>query len=157
MSRGSGKSKSARDKAEAAEKLLRELTERAERDPAFAVQLADAVRASGLLDSAEAAPVQAVRKKVGKPSKSARSTKIASAAHPSELPDPFHILRQRGEDVLRAALAELDIASLRQIVRTHRLDPARISARWTSTDRVIALIVEQVRARANHGRAFERI
>ena len=67
------------------------------------------------------------------------------------------MLRKDGEDGLRAQLAQLDVAALRQIVRAHRLDPARISARWTATDRVIALIVEQVRARANHGRAFERL
>lgn len=144
MSRG--KSAPGRDDAEAAAKLLRDLAERAERDPAFGVQLAEAVRASGLLD---AAPHPSARKK------SVRAAKRAPAT--AELPDPFQVLRQHGEDTLRAQLAQLDIASLRQIVRAHRLDPARISARWTASNRVVALIVDQVRARANHGRAFERI
>ena len=145
MSRG--KPASGRDDAEAAGKLLRELAERAERDPAFGNQLAEAVRASGLLEVAQAsAPA---RKKSG-------GTKRATAPA-AELPNPFHVFRQHGEDELRTQLARLDIAALRQIVRAHRLDPARISARWTATDRVIALIVDQVRARANHGRAFERI
>ena len=146
MSRG--KSSSGHDEAEAAGKLLRELAERAERDPTFGAQIAEAVRASGLLDGSRQPPP--IKKK------SAHSAKRAPSVAP-DIPDPFQALRQHGEDGLRAQLALLDIASLRQIVRAHRLDPARISARWAATDRVIALIVEQVRARANHGRAFERI
>lgn len=146
MSRG--KPASGHDDAEAAGKLLRELAERAERDPAFGSQLAEAVRASGLLEVAQqSAPI---RKKAG-------GGAMRATAPTAELLNPFHVFRQHGEDGLRTQLAHLDIAALRQIVRAHRLDPARISARWTATDRVIALIVEQVRARANHGRAFERI
>ncbi|MGE5333144.1 MAG: hypothetical protein ACM3N4_00460 [Nitrososphaerota archaeon] len=147
MSRG--KSASGHDEAEAAGKLLRELAERAERDPAFGVQIAAAVRASGLLDVAQPSPA--------KRKKRASGATRGPAASPAELPDPFQVLREQGESALRAQLARLDIAALRLIVRAHRLDPARISARWTATDRVIALIVDQVRARANHGRAFERI
>jgi hypothetical protein len=148
MSRGKSSSGQhpGHDDAEAAGKLLRELADRAERDPAFGQQIAEAMRASGLLDAKAKPP--ATRKKASAKRQSATS---------AELPDPFQVLRQHGEDGLRAQLAQLDLAALRQIVRAHRLDPARISARWTAADRVIALIVEQVRARANHGRAFERI
>jgi hypothetical protein len=71
--------------------------------------------------------------------------------------DPFATLRQSGEQGLREALAALDIASLKAIVRVYRLDPARISARWTAPERIIELIVEQALARLNHGRAFERV
>src|SRR5258708_11467899 len=42
--------------------------------------------------------------------------------------DPFVVLREGGESGLRAALAGLDLAALRQLVRTHRLDPHRVSA-----------------------------
>jgi len=150
MSRG--KPKAGSEDAEAAARLLRELAERAERDPAFGIQLAEAVRSSGLLDNTPQQPST---------SASARKKSATGQKRPTvtttELPDLFQVLRQHGEDALRAQLAQLDIASLRQIVRAHRLDPARISARWTATDRVIALIVDQVRARANHGRAFERL
>ena len=151
MSRGKSSSGQhpGHDDAEAAGKLLRELADRAERDPAFGQQIAEAVRASGLLDTEQPAKKPpATRKKA-----SAKRQPATSA----ELPDPFQVLRQHGEDGLRTQLAQLDLAALRQIVRAHRLDPARISARWTATDRVITLIVEQVRARVNHGRAFERI
>lgn len=148
MSRG--KSRPGHDDAEAAAKLLRELAERAERDLTFGMQLAEAVRSSGLLDTPSSQPSASPRKKPANDAK-------RPAAPTSGLPDPFQVLRKDGEDGLRAQLAQLDIAALRQIVRAHRLDPARISARWTATDRVISLIVDQVRARANHGRAFERL
>ena len=148
MSRG--KSATGRDDAEAAARLLRDLAERAERDPAFGIQLAEAVRSSGLLDTSSPQPSASARKKP------VNGTK-RPAATASSLPDPFQVLRQHGESALRDQLARLDIVSLRQIVRAHRLDPARISARWTATDRVITLIVDQVRARANLGRAFERL
>jgi hypothetical protein len=71
--------------------------------------------------------------------------------------DPFAVLRQSGEQGLQQALASLDLASLKAIVRAYRLDPARISTRWTVPERVIELIVEQATARLNHGRAFERV
>lgn len=150
MSRG--KSATGRDDAEAAARLLRELAERAERDPAFGIQLAEAVRSSGLLDTPSPQPSASASAR----KKPVNGTK-RPAATASSLPDPFQVLRQNGENALRDQLARLDIASLRQIVRAHRLDPARISARWTATDRVITLIVDQVRARANLGRAFERL
>ena len=55
MSRG--KSTPGRDDAEAVARLLRELAERAERDPAFGIQLAEAVRSSGLLDTTSPQPL----------------------------------------------------------------------------------------------------
>lgn len=71
--------------------------------------------------------------------------------------DPFTVLRQSGEQGLQEALASLDLASLKAIVQAYRIDPARISARWTAPERIIDLIVEQALARLNHGRAFERV
>jgi len=71
--------------------------------------------------------------------------------------DPFAVLRRSGEQGLQEALATLDLPALKAIVRAYRLDPARIAARWTAPERIIGLIVEQTRARLNHGRAFERV
>ena len=133
--------------------FLRELAARAEADRAFGAHLLDAVRASGLATLlAEAAP----------PPPRAQTAKGAGRAGPAASAaasgfDPFVVLREGGESGLRAALAGLDLASLRQLVRTHRLDPNRVSARWSAHERVVALIVEQVRARANHGKAFARV
>lgn len=137
---------------------LRALAQRAETDPAFAAQLAAALAESGL----DARPTSAVtRGKQSRASKGHRAPAPTAPATPAPEtpapPDPFSVYRAQGEAGLRATLEALDLVALRAIVRTHRLDPARISARWTARDRVINLIVEQVRARANHGRAFERI
>jgi hypothetical protein len=149
MSRG--KSRAGRDEADAAAKLLRELAERAERDPDFGAQVAEAVRASGLLESATQPPAATAKR----PKSAAPSAKEKQRRDTA--PDPFPIYRDHGEAALRVQLAALDLATLRLIVRMHRLDPARISARWTASERVVSLIVDQVRARVNHGRAFERI
>ena len=154
MSRGSG-SGSAESRALAA--FLRELAERAERDPALAAHLRAALGASGLLDATGGRP-----QRDGAPI-TPTHTSTQRRAHPTDSaagdrpPDPFVLLRERGEAGLRAALDGLDLAALRAIVRTHRLDPARISARWTARERVIELIVRQVRGRANLGKAFARV
>jgi hypothetical protein len=130
--------------------FLRGLAERVEQDAGFAAQIATLLRESGLLamDLGRTPARAAARapRTVGKPAQEQR-----------EIPNPFAVLRERGEAGLREVLASLELSELRQIVRTHRLDPARISARWTAHDRVVTLIVDQVRARANLGRAFERV
>lgn len=137
--------------------FLRDLAERAERDPALAAHLREALHASGLLEAtgglpqrgdAPIAPPVATTRRRGHPTDSAAG---------NQPPDPFVLLRERGEAGLRTALDNLDLAALRAIVRTHRLDPARVSARWTTRERVIELIVKQVRGRANLGKAFARV
>jgi hypothetical protein len=134
---------------------LRELAGRAEHDPALAERLRDALGASGLLD----APSRVGRRTLTTKAATAtarRGTRTTGAAA-EEPPDPFVLLRERGESGLRTALEGLDLAALRAIVRGHRLDPARISARWTAHERVIELIVTQVRGRAALGTAFARV
>jgi hypothetical protein len=125
--------------------FLRALAERAERDGAFAQGLAVALEESGLL--------------VGKGRRAAARTnaRAAKAAAPMEVLDPFATLRGGGEVALRAALAAVEVTTLHGIVRAYRLDPARISARWTARERLVELIVTQVRARASHGQAFARV
>jgi hypothetical protein len=71
--------------------------------------------------------------------------------------DPFAVLRDEGENALRAHLEAFTTSDLQGIIRAHRLDPARISARWTNRARLVDLIVAQVRARADHGKAFSRV
>ena len=134
---------------------LRALATRAESDPAFAAQMFAALRESGLVDALPAEqsePRGAVRRPR---TRSAPRSAANAASEPP--PDPFSVYRLQGEAGLRAMLDGLELASLRVIVRERRLDPARISARWTTRERVIALIVDQVKARANHGHAFERV
>jgi hypothetical protein len=130
--------------------FLRALAQRAERDAAFAQGVAEALAESGLQAPAAArrAPARVAR------SGSAGATQ---AGAPADTLDPFAALRSGGEDGLRAALGAVEVPDLHRIVRTHRLDPARISARWTTRERLVELIITQVRARASHGQAFARV
>lgn len=136
---------------------LRALAARAEADPSFATQMLAALRESGLAGAltADTPTARAPRRGARTPRGAARPAVPASEAQ--ALPDPFALYRSQGAGGLRAALDGLDLASLRAIVRERRLDPARISARWTTRERVITLIEEQVKARANHGHAFEHV
>lgn len=137
---------------------LRALAERAEADPAFAAQLLAAAQQSGLAEAGQpSAPAPTKKGARGRGSARAAATPAGAADEPQPTPDPFAIYRTQGEAGLRAALDELPLPTLRAIVRERRLDPARISARWTTRERVIALIVDQVKARAHHGHAFERV
>lgn len=142
--------------------FLRGLAARAEADSAFAAQLDAALRESGLLDHPLAA--RAVPTSPAAPARNRSSSRPHAATRDtwqqfagSDLPDPFALLRDRGEAGLRASLDALDLPALRALVRLHRLDPARISARWAARERVVALIVTQVRARADLGKAFSRV
>jgi hypothetical protein len=139
--------------------FLRALAERAERDPAFGRQVAETLRACGLMPSLAPATTPTVRRGNRAPSPQPRPTRQRTEAAPgaTPLPDPFLTLRAEGEDGLRRQLAPLDAPALRQIVRAHRLDPARLSARWTNRERLVDLIVTQTRARADHGKAFARL
>lgn len=137
---------------------LRALAKRAESDAAFAAQMLDAARESGLTGALDGAAPQSPPQPAAQPA--TRRRKVAPATPPAPVapaPDPFAVYRTQGVEGLRAALDALELPTLRAIVRERRLDPARISARWTARERVISLIVDQVKARANHGQAFRRV
>lgn len=136
--------------------FLRALARRAETDAVFAGQLRAALAESGLTAATDA-PAAGASARSRRAARNAASAAPEAAPAANAPPDPFSVYRAQGEERLRATLDGLDLAALRAIVRAHRLDPARISARWTTRERVIGLIVDQVKARANHGRAFERV
>jgi hypothetical protein len=135
-------------------RFLRALAERAEGDPVLAAALLSSLEESGLLSSASAGETGAAQR-------GARPSRARAGAKPAQeqpsVMDPFAVWRAQGEAGLVDALDGLDLAGLRAVVRAHRLDPARVSSRWTAHDRVAGLIVAQVKARLNHGRAFERV
>ncbi len=140
--------------------FLRGLAERVEGDPQFGREVAALLAESGLLGDTPGRRVaasggRARRTGSGKAAVAARDGGDASVA--AAVPDPFTLLREQGEEGLRARLAALELGELRQLVRQHRIDPARISARWTNRERVVDLIVAQVRARLDHGKAFARV
>jgi hypothetical protein len=126
--------------------FFRTLAARAEADPAFASAVRAALEESGLLET------DSVRKSA-RP-RSGKRTLDRGALQPL---DPFVVYRDHGEAALRTALEAMDVQALRALVRAHRLDPARISARWIAADRLIALIVQQVQARVSIGKAFAHV
>ncbi len=142
--------------------FLRALADRVEQDPAFGHALL-AVYAQSCMSiprgAADTPAGKVHRRPAAPPAHDAGSavTQSAPSAPPGPPLDPFALLRAHGDATLRARLGELDLASLRGVVRTHRLDPARISARWSARERLVDLIVEQVCARASLGRAFEHV
>ncbi|HEV7127077.1 MAG TPA: hypothetical protein VGN32_06525 [Ktedonobacterales bacterium] len=140
--------------------FLHLLAQRVERDPVFGRQLSQLLVESGLLgrapgDTPRAGSAGSVRARTRARGAPAR----AAGAHDEEatLPDPFALLRAGGATGLRARLDTLDLSALRQLVRQYHLDPARISARWNNRERLTVLIFEQVRARADHGKAFAQV
>lgn len=137
--------------------FLRALAARAERDPLFARQVAEALRDSGLQSPPVSTPARSRRRGDRQAGAESDAPRVATPAVAGPLPDPFLVLRAEGEEGLRRRLAELEVPALRQVVRVHRLDPARISARWTNRERLVTLIVQQARARADHGKAFSRV
>jgi hypothetical protein len=68
--------------------------------------------------------------------------------------DPFEVYRSKGDEGLKSWLESLDIAALKAVVRQHRLDPSRLSDKWKTKDRFVALILERVPARLKQGDVF---
>lgn len=133
--------------------FFRSLAGRIEKEPALSATIRGALEESGLLTAASQLEVPPAGRAKG--GRRAAATDEARGERPAL--DPFVVYREHGEGALGEALSKLDVTALRTIVRAHRLDPARISARWTTPDRLVALIVQQVRARANIGRAFAQV
>jgi hypothetical protein len=140
----------AEDRREALAAFLRALARRVEQDPTFARTLLAVYAESSSAQPTATPPARAAVRREGT---STRRAQIA-AVPPF---DPFVLLRAQGEAALRVRLGELELTGLRAILRAHRLDPARIAARWTARERIVDLIVEQVRARTSLGRAFEHV
>ncbi len=136
--------------------FLRNLAARADADAALATEIQAALAESGLLSSSRH-PRQ-TQKSQRKPEKAVNAAPPAQS-NDTVVPslDPFRVLRDHGEKGLHETLESLEIAQLRAIVRKHRLDPARISARWRDQERVIQLIVSQVKAQATYGKAFSHV
>jgi hypothetical protein len=70
--------------------------------------------------------------------------------------DPFEVYAERGEDGLRAALRELELEQLRDIVAEHGMDHDRLAMKWKDPARVIDRVMDKVAARTAKGSAFRR-
>jgi len=72
----------------------------------------------------------------------------------SSAPDIFAAFKEKGAEEFSFWLRTLDQPILKEVVRANGFDPARASQRWTDSDKFVALILEQVRARLRRGSAF---
>jgi hypothetical protein len=137
--------------------FLRSVADRADRDPELARRVAAVLRNGGVAVEAAAVREQPARSRLRASTRGAQAAQRATVTASESPLDPFAIVRRGGEQALRAALDSLDLASLRRVVRAYHLDPNRVASRWSARERVITLIVEQVRARVRLGSAFERV
>ena len=128
-------------KTQAVGAFLRNLAARADADAVLAREIEMALVESGLLQTSD------------RPRPVPKEPRKSSTAPI----DPFRVLRDEGDESLYNWLQSLELPELRAIVRRHRLDPARISARWRDRERVIQLIVSQVKAQASYGKAFSHV
>lgn len=81
-------------------------------------------------------------------SRKPRSSQTASA------PDVFAALEERGEEEFRFWLRGLDIPTLKSVIKANGFDPAKVSVRWSDSDKFVALVAEQTIARMKRGSAF---
>ena len=121
--------------------LARVVADQAERNPAFAEQIAVAL---GLNDKPTARPAAEKR-----PVQTARPRN----RRPAAILDPIELARS-GEAALRSGLAPLSLDQLRDIVADYGMDSGKLVMKWKDAERVADRIVELALARAQKGDAF---
>jgi hypothetical protein len=124
--------------------LARVIADEAERNPAFARQVAEALgmaqrESDAKLNATIAAATSADRRPKNR--------------RPPAVLDPIEVARE-GEHALRTRLAELSLDQLRDVVADYGMDPGKLVMKWKSPDRVIDRIVEIALPRAQKGDAF---
>ena len=121
--------------------LARVVADQAERDPAFAEQIAAAL---GLTDKPSAGSAA--------PKRSAQTARPRNR-RPAAVLDPIELARN-GEAALRSGLAPLSLDQLRDIVADYGMDSGKLVMKWKDAERVADRIVELALARAQKGDAF---
>jgi hypothetical protein len=98
--------------------MLRQIVDAARQDPAIAAAARDAILDTGLFD-------------------------VFGQGERLNLVDA---LDEAGEDALRARLSQAPLAELRALVRAHKYDPQRETARWRSAPRFVDFLIEKAKA-----------
>lgn len=123
----------------------------AERSPAFARRLEEALTAM-----APAAPAATPQMTATTPTPSTAPATVAKrrgGRRPAGALDPF-VVYQAGEGMLRARLSELTLDQLKDVVAEHGMDPSKLAMKWKKPERLVDLIVATVRERLEKGDAF---
>lgn len=119
--------------------LMRTIIEEAERNPAFAQRVENAIGIGG-----QNAPPSEPRHK-------GSSNRRAPAVL-----DPIEAVRQ-GEAALRQKLAALSLEQLKDVVADYGMDPGKLVMKWKTPNRIIDRIVEFSIQRSMKGDAFIKL
>ncbi len=68
--------------------------------------------------------------------------------------DPFKVFREAGEDGLKAALEEMGLEALRELIKNYDLDPTKQCARARKPERLREVAFAVTRQRATKGDGF---
>lgn len=117
--------------------IAKAVADQAERDPQFAMRLAEIL-------SAEPALKAPSKRVVGGRPKNRRAPAVF---------DPVAVAR-KGEAALRERLAALSLEQLRDIVADYGMDPGKLVMKWKEAPRILDRIVEISLSRAAKGDAF---
>jgi hypothetical protein len=66
--------------------------------------------------------------------------------------DSFTVYAEEGEAILRGKLEDLDLRSLKKLLKRHNFDPSQFAQKWKDKKRVIDLIVRRVSAQSENNR-----
>jgi hypothetical protein len=113
--------------------FARAVFEEAERNPAFASRIEEAL---------------GLKEKVSKQKGSRGARRRAPA-----ILDPVELARQ-GEPILRAQLSELNLEQLKDVVAEYGMDPGKLVLKWKTPERIIDRIVEVSLGRVRKGEGF---
>lgn len=65
-----------------------------------------------------------------------------------------NIVVERGEDILKEELEKLEVAQLKDVICQYTMDPAKLTSRWKSKEKLMNYITEVTLARNKKGDAF---
>ncbi len=71
-----------------------------------------------------------------------------------EAPDVYKIYEHNGIEGLKKKLEECDIETLKEIVKSYRLDPKRYFYRWTTKKKFIEFITGKIESKIEKGKSF---
>jgi hypothetical protein len=125
-------------------RLTAAIVEEADRNPAFAARLNDALGSTQPLAPApDLAPAPA----------KARPKRGRRAPGPW---DPYAVFADVGEAGLRVRLGQLELEQLKDIVAEHGMNNDGLVMKWKTASKVIDRIVDRVSARSVKGDAFRQ-
>lgn len=140
--------------------LFRVILDEADKNPDFEARLLDALAAAGFAPIKETAPPKRGKKHQGGRADASvggvLEAKRPGNRRPPAVLDPIKVARE-GEQALRAALGELTLDQLHDVVADYGMDPGKLVMKWRTDKRIIDRIVEISLARARKGEAFRDV